>query len=289
MLLATENAPPGKKAWFGMFPQLGAPIGFILSTTSFIALGHFLSEADFMAWGWRVPFIASAVLVLVGLWMRLKIHETPDFQKAIDKQERVKAPVVTLFANHKYALLTGTLAGMATFVLFYLMTVFALGWGTTSMGYSRAEFLPIQLLGVVFFGLLIPVAALAADKWGQGRTLLVTSIAIALFGLVLPHLFNGGMGGITAFFILGFALMGCTYGPIGAALARPFPTSVRYTGASMTFNLASILGASLAPFIATWLAKTYGLWAVGIYLSVAALLTIFALLGMAKIKTEGEA
>lgn len=289
VLLATENAPPGKKAWYGMFPQLGAPIGFILSTTSFIALGYFLSDEAFMSWGWRVPFIASAILVFVGLWMRLKIHETPDFQKTIDKQERVKAPVVTLFANHKYALLTGTLAGMATFVLFYLMTVFALGWGTTSMGYSRAEFLPIQLLGVVFFGLLIPVAALAADKWGQGRTLLAASIGIALFGLILPHLFSGGMAGITAFFILGFALMGCTYGPIGAALARPFPTSVRYTGASMTFNLASILGASLAPFIATWLAKTYGLWAVGVYLSVAALLTIIALLGMAKIKTAGEA
>lgn len=289
VLLATENAPPGKKAWFGMFPQLGAPIGFILSTTSFIALGQFLSDADFMAWGWRVPFIASAVLVIVGLWMRLKIHETPDFQKAIDKQERVKAPVVTLFASHKYALLTGTMAGLSTFVLFYLMTVFALGWGTTAMGYSREEFLPVQLLGVCFFGLLIPVAALAADKWGQGRTLLVASVLIALFGLLVPVLFDGGMAGIIAFFILGFALMGCTYGPIGAALARPFPTAVRYTGASMTFNLASILGASLAPFIATWLASRYGLTAVGLYLSVAALLTIVALLGMGRIKTEGEA
>ncbi|WP_297800352.1 MFS transporter [uncultured Brevundimonas sp.] len=289
VLLATENAPPGKKAWYGMFPQLGAPIGFILSTTSFIALGHFLSEDSFMAWGWRVPFIASAVLVIVGLWMRLKIHETPDFQKAIDKQERVKAPVVTLFANHKYALLTGTLAGLATFVLFYLMTVFALGWGTTSMGYSREQFLPIQLLGVCFFGLFIPVAALAADKWGQATTLLVTSAGIALFGLSVPVLFNGGLGGIAAFFIIGFALMGCTYGPIGAALARPFPTAVRYTGASMTFNMASILGASLAPFIATWLAQRYGLMAVGLYLAIAAVLTIIALLGMRRIKTEGEA
>lgn len=289
VLLATENAPKGKKAWYGMFPQLGAPIGFILSTTSFIALGQFLSDAEFMSWGWRVPFIASAALVFFGLWMRLKIHETPDFQKAIDKQERVKAPVVTLFANHKYALLTGTMAGLATFVLFYLMTVFALGWGTTSLGYTREQFLPIQLLGVCFFGFLIPVAALAADKWGQGRTLMVTSIGIALFGLALPFLFGGGMVGIVAFFIIGFALMGCTYGPIGAALARPFPTAVRYTGASMTFNMASILGASLAPFIATWLATRFGLGAVGLYLAVAAILTVIALIGMGRIKTEGEA
>jgi len=264
VLLATENAPPGKKAWYGMFPQLGAPIGFILSTASFIVLGQVLSDSAFMSWGWRIPFIASALLVIVGLWVRLKITETPEFQKAIDSEERVKAPVITLFANHKWALLTGTLAGMATFVLFYLMTVFALGWGTTSMGYSREQFLPIQLLGVCFFGLSIPLAALAADKWGQGRTLLVTSVAIGLFGLVLPMLFGGGLGGIVAFFIIGFALMGCTYGPIGAALARPFPTAVRYTGASMTFNLAGILGASLAPFAATWLASKYGLPAVGL-------------------------
>ena len=226
---------------------------------------------------------------MVGLWVRLKISETPEFQKTLDREERVKAPAVTLFSRHKLALVLGTFSGVTTFTLFYLMTVFALGWGTTSLGYSRDVFLPIQLLGVLFFGLLIPVAALAADKWGQGRTLMVTSVGIALFGLTIPFLFAAGLPGITVFFILGFALMGCTYGPIGAALARPFPTSVRYTGASMTFNLASILGASLAPFIATWLAQRYGLMAVGIYLSIAAILTVIALLGMGRIKTEGEA
>ncbi|MBD3818760.1 MAG: MHS family MFS transporter [Brevundimonas diminuta] len=290
VLLATENAPPGKKAWFGMFPQLGAPIGFILSTLSFIILSQVMSESQFMAWGWRVPFIASALLVVVGLWMRLKITETPEFKRAIDRAERVQAPALTLVTHHKFALLTGTLAGLATFVLFYLMTVFALGWGTTSMGYTREQFLPIQLLGVCFFGLFIPLAALAADKWGQGRTLLVTTVAIALFGLILAPLFGGGgMVGVVAFFIIGFSLMGCTYGPLGAALARPFPTSVRYTGASMTFNLAGILGASLAPFAATWLAGHYGLHAVGAYLTVAAVLTVLALIGMGRIKTEGEA
>ncbi len=290
VLLATENAPPGKKAWFGMFPQLGAPIRFILSTLSFIILTATLRDDQFLSWGWRIPFVASALLVLVGLWVRLRITETPEFKSAIDRQERVDTPILTLMARHKYALLTGTLAGLATFVLFYLMTVFALGWGTTAMGYSREQFLPIQLLGVCFFGLFIPLSALAADRWGQGRTLLVTSVAIALFGAGLAPLFGGaGMVGVIAFFIIGFSLMGCTYGPLGAALARPFPTSVRYTGASMTFNLAGILGASLAPFAATWLAGQYGLKAVGAYLTVAAILTVLALLGMTRIKTEGEA
>ena len=290
VLLATENAPTGKKAWFGMFPQLGAPIGFILSTLSFIILTGTLSNEQFLTWGWRIPFIASSLLVLVGLWVRLRITETPEFKTAIDKAERVETPILTLLARHKFALLTGTLAGMATFVLFYLMTVFALGWGTAAMGYSREQFLPIQLLGVCFFGLFIPLSALAADRWGQGRTLLVTSIGIALFGLVLAPLFgSGGLAGVVAFFVIGFSLMGCTYGPLGAALARPFPTAVRYTGASMTFNLAGILGASLAPFAATWLAGHFGLQAVGAYLAVAAALTILALLGMNRIKTEGEA
>jgi len=290
VLLATENAPPGKKAWYGMFPQLGAPIGFILSTLSFIILTATLPNEQFLSWGWRIPFIASSLLVFVGLWVRLRITETPEFKKTIDKAERVETPILTLLARHKFALLTGTLAGMATFVLFYLMTVFALGWGTTAMGYTREQFLPIQLLGVCFFGLFIPLAALAADRWGQGRTLLATSIAIALFGLVLAPLFgSGGLAGVVAFFIIGFSLMGCTYGPLGAALARPFPTAVRYTGASMTFNLAGILGASLAPFAATWLAGHYGLQAVGAYLAVAAVLTILALLGMNRIKTDGEA
>ncbi|MFC5374592.1 MFS transporter [Brevundimonas faecalis] len=289
VLLATENAPPGKKAWFGMFPQLGAPIGFILSTLSFIVLGQVMSESQFMAWGWRIPFIASALLVIVGLWMRLKITETPEFKRAVDRAERVETPALTLISRHKWALLTGTLAGLATFVLFYLMTVFALGWGTTAMGYTREQFLPIQLLGVCFFGLFIPLSALAADRWGQGRTLLAASVGIALFGLILAPLFGGGMGGIAAFFIIGFSLMGCTYGPLGTALARPFPTTVRYTGASMTFNLAGILGASLAPYAATWLAQQHGLPAVGAYMTTAALLTIAALIGMSRIKTEGEA
>ncbi len=290
VLLATENAPPGKKAWYGMFPQLGAPIGFILSTLSFIILTATLPNEQFLSWGWRIPFVASSLLVFVGLWVRLRITETPEFKKTIDKAERVETPILTLLARHKFALMTGTLAGLATFVLFYLMTVFALGLGTTAMGYTREQFLPIQLLGVCFFGLFIPLSALAADRWGQGRTLLVTSIGIALFGLVLAPLFgSGGLAGVVAFFIIGFSLMGCTYGPLGAALARPFPTAVRYTGASMTFNLAGILGASLAPFAATWLAGRYGLQAVGAYLAVAAVLTILALLGMKRIRTEGEA
>jgi len=277
VLLATENAPPGRKAWFGMFPQLGAPIGFILSTASFILLTANLAEDAFLSWGWRIPFVASAVLVFVGLWVRLKITETPEFKTAVERDERVRAPVVTLLARHKAALILGTLGATTTFVLFYLMTVFALGWATTGMGLARADVLPIQLIGVLFFAALIPVTALAADRFGQVRVLIASTVGIGLFGALFAPLLQGGLSGLLVFFALGFALMGCTYGPLGAAMARPFPTAVRYTGASMAFNLAGILGASLAPYIALKLAREWGPAAVGGYLSAAALITALAL------------
>lgn len=278
VLLATENAPPDKRSWYAMFPQLGAPIGFILSAGSFLIIAEVMSDADFLAWGWRIPFLASLLLVIVGLYVRLKIAETPEFQKAIDKAQRVQVPIVSILAQHKRSLLLGTLVAVATFVLFYLMTVFSLSWGTGQLGFSRHDFLVLQMIGVVCFGITIPVAGLLSDRFGRRRVLVLTTIGIAVFGLVFQQLFEAGYAGALAFMVIGLALMGFTYGPIGAALASPFPVAVRYTGASMTFNLASIVGASLAPYIATSLATGYGLNYVGYYLLVAALLSLLAML-----------
>lgn len=278
VLLATENAPPGKRAWYGMFPQLGAPLGFILSGGSFLILAETLTDEQFFGWGWRIPFIASSLLVLVGLWVRLSISETPVFQKAIDHAERVEVPMLTVFREHGRALVLGTVVAIATFVLFYLMTVFALTWGTSALGYKRQEFLMIQLFGVLFFALTIPLSAVLADRHGRRRTLMWVSAAIAGFGLLFTPLFgSGSLAGVLAFLALGLALMGMTYGPLGTVLSELFPTAVRYTGSSLTFNLAGIFGASLAPYIATTLATKYGLHTVGWYLSAAALLTLAAL------------
>jgi metabolite-proton symporter len=281
VLLATENAPKSKRAWFGMFPQLGAPVGFILANGSFILLSRLLSDAQFLAWGWRIPFVASSLLVLLGLWVRLSLTETPDFQRAIARQQRVKVPIAKVLAEQKLLLLLGTVGAISTFVLFYIMTVFALNWGTTALGYPKSEFLPLQMGGVLFFGLMIPVSAVFADRFGYARTLTWTTAAIIVFGLVLAPIFGSGSElGAFAFLAIGFSLMGFTYGPLGTALAEPFPTAVRYTGASMTFNLAGIFGASLAPYIATTLATTYGLSAVGWYLCGASCLTLLALLAL---------
>jgi metabolite-proton symporter len=285
VLLATENAPPGKRAWYGMFPQLGAPIGFFLSGGIFLLLSETLTDEQFFSFGWRIPFLASALLVLMGLYVRLKITETPVFQKVLEKHERVKVPVIAVFREHRRALVLGTVIPLATFVLFYLMTVFALSWGTTALGYSRREFLMLQLFAVLFFALTIPASALLADRYGRRLTLILVSVAIALFGLVLAPMFgSGSIVEVTLFLSLGLGLMGMTYGPLGTLLSELFSPEVRYTGASLTFNIGGILGASLAPYIATSLATAYGLNYVGYYLSFAALLTLAALLLTGKAK-----
>ncbi|MBD9367764.1 MFS transporter [Xanthomonas sp. XNM01] len=279
VLLATENAPPGRRAWYGMFPQLGAPLGFLCSTGIFLLLTHFLSDAQFFAWGWRIPFLASAALVLVGLWVRLRITETPAFQKTLDHGERERLPMATVLTKHPGALLAGTLALMATFVLFYLMTVFALSWGTAELGYGREQFLLLQMVGVLCFAATIPLSALFADRHGRRLAMILASLGILVFGLLFAPLFaSGSPWQVLAFLCIGLALMGLTYGPCGTILAEMFPTPVRYTGASLAFNLAGILGASPAPYIATRLAGSLGLSWVGYYLSAAAALTLLALL-----------
>lgn len=287
VLLATENAPEGKRAWYGMFPQLGAPIGFILATGSFLALGALMSEADFMQWGWRIPFIASSVLVIVGLWIRLQLHETPAFQKVLDKQKEVNIPFKEVMTKHWRMLILGTIAAICTFVVFYLTTVFALNWGTTKLGYSRAEFLQLQLIATLCFAAFIPLSAVFAEKFGRKATSIAVCILAALFGLVFSSMLESGNPLIVLLFLcIGLSIMGLTYGPIGTVLSEIFPISVRYTGSALTFNLAGIFGASFAPLIATKLATTYGLQAVGYYLTAASILSLLAFLAIRETKND---
>jgi metabolite-proton symporter len=285
VLLAVENAPPGKRAWYGMFPQLGAPLGFLLSGGTFLALSNSLTDERFFSFGWRIPFLASAALVLVGLYVRLTISETPVFRDALSRRERVKVPMLTVFRKHPSTLVVGTLVSLATFVVFYLMTVFALSWGTTALGYTRGKFLVIQLFGMVFFALAIPISAVLAER-GRRRTLLWVTLAIGAFGLIMAPLFLAGTTGAVMTMVIGLSLMGLTYGPLGTVLSELFPTSVRYTGSSLTFNFAGIFGASLAPYTATWLAKSYGLQYVGYYVCVAAALSFIGLLATRETKDD---
>ncbi len=285
VLLAVENAPAKKRAWYGMFPQLGAPLGFFLSGGVFFLLSHTLTNQQFFSFGWRLPFLSSAVLVLLGLYVRLSITETPVFQEARNRGEQVSVPVVAVFRHHTKALILGVLSCLATFVLFYLMTVFALSWGVTALGFKRDKFLLIQLFGVIFFALTIPIAAKLAER-GRRRVMLWVQIIIAIFGLVLAPLFKAGTPGAVLTLAIGLGLMGLTFGPLGTVLSEIFPTSVRYTGSSLAFSLAGILGASLAPYIATWLAQHFGLMYVGFYLTGAALVSFCGLFWLRETRDE---
>lgn len=279
VLLATENAPENKKAWYGMFPQLGAPIGFLLSSATFFILSKTMADEQFLNYGWRIPFIASALLVWVGLYIRLKITETPDFLKIMDNQKRVKVPVIAVFTKHTKVVFLGTVATITTFLLFYIMTVFTLNWGTSVLHYPKESFLIAQMISMLFFAVGIPLSAVFADRKGRSNVLIISSIGIFIFGLFLAPFFSTGSLIITVVFqSTGMLLMGLNYGPVGTALAEIFPPEVRYTGASLCFTLAGILGASLTPYLATTLATNYGLPYVGYYLSFGAAISISALL-----------
>ena len=277
VLLAVENAPPGKRAWYGMFPQLGAPIGFLLSGGVFLLLSTTLTDAQFFSFGWRLPFLASSALVGVGLYVRLTITETPVFREALKRSERVEVPMVTVIRHHSGTLLLGVLVSLTAFVIFYLMTVFTLSWGTSMLGYSREKFLVMQLFSILFFALFTPISALLAER-GRRPMLMWVNGGIFAFGFVMAPLFTAGTAGAVTMMVLGMSLVGLVYGPLGTVLSELFPTSVRYSGSSLTFNLAGIFGASLAPYAATYLAKTYGLQYVGYYLSAAAVLSLAGLL-----------
>ena len=273
-----EHAPMGKRGAYTAWIQTTATLGLFLSLIV-ILLAREYTGKDFDVWGWRIPFIASAALVVVGLYVRLKIEETPVFQQTLDRQERVEVPMFVVFRQHAIPLVLGTIIAIATFVLFYLTTVFALTWGTTKLGYNREEFLMIQLGAIFFFALTIPISALLADRLGRRFMLIAVTIGIILYGFLFAPLFGSGeTTSVFIFLAIGLALMGMTYGPIGTMLSELFPTSVRYTGSSLTFNLAGIFGASLAPYIAMWLATNYGLPWVGYYLSGSAVLTLAGIL-----------
>jgi len=205
VLLATENAPPGKRAWYGMFPQLGAPLGFFFSGGIFIALSHFLTDEQFFTFGWRIPFLASAALVMVGLYVRLTITETPIFKKVLARQERVKVPMLVVLTAHPRLLVIGVLISLSVFVIFYLMIVFALSWGTAALGYTREQFLWIQLFGILFFALTIPWSATMAER-GRRGTLIRVNLAIFTFGLVMAPMFEAGVLGAIAAMVVGMSL-----------------------------------------------------------------------------------
>ncbi len=293
-LLATETAKPGRRASAGMWPQLGAPLGFLLATAMFLILlnwpgQHVGPDGDgmFLRWGWRIPFLLSVVMVGIGLYVRLRLTETPVFAQAI--KQRVSAPIASVFRGSWRQLIIGTLVMVATYTLFYTVTTWTLSYGTAQappagigLGYSYADFLALQLIAVLFFAAMLPISAALADRVGRRPVLLVFTAGIVVYGTTFGVFLNQDStpGAILAFLITGMTLMGLAFGPMSAVLPELFPTNVRYTGSGVAYNAASVLGPAVAPFIATWLAAEHGVRWVGGYLSAAAVCSFVALVVM---------
>lgn len=301
-LLATETARPGKRAWAAMWPQLGAPVGFLLANGIFLVLiiwlGHGAAQADlegpFLTWGWRIPFLISSVMVVIGLYVRLRLTETPVFVRAVEQGERVTSPLVQVFRGSWRQLIIGTFVMLATYTLFYIVTTWALSYGTAKrppegkgLGFNYVDFLQWQLIAVLFFAAMLPVSGRLADHFGRRATLLVVTAGIMAYGALFGPMLSAASsspGKMLAFLIIGMTLMGLTFGPMSAVLPELFPTNVRYTGSGISYNAASILGAAVAPFLATWLVAQFGVGWVGLYLFVAASLSFTALLIMRETK-----
>jgi MFS family permease len=279
-LLAVENAPPGWRARFGSAPQMGAPAGFILANGLFLLLGLWLTPEQFADWGWRIPFAISALLVILGLWIRLKLTETRDFAAAIAEAPPPRVPFAELIRGHGGVLVGGTVGAIACFATYYVGTAFLLGYGVKTLGFTMEQFLSLQIGAILFMAVGIYASAWLADRhFDERRVLAGGCVATILLGFTLaPLMESGSLIAAFAFLSLALLAMGFVYGPLGAWLPGLFPPRVRYTGASMTFNIAGVIGGGLTPLIAQGLAMRGGLAPVGLYLSGATALSLVALL-----------
>lgn len=278
VLVATENAPADKRALYGAFPEVGAPIGFFICNGLFYVLEKMLTPAQMMSFGWRVPFWASSVLVVIGLYVRHRLQETPLFKLAQERDNTTRSPLKVVFKENWREILKGTFLMGATYAMFFTLTTWSLSFATTALGFSHSEFLLLLMAAIVEFAVLIMTTSVLADKVGRKKVLMTASVALVVFSLVFPYFLEGqhNMVGMLLFLGLGFVVMGTLYGPVGAVLPELFPTKVRYSGAGITYNLAAVVGAAVAPTITTWLIATFGLHYAGMYMFVLAVVSVVA-------------
>lgn len=278
VLVATENAPEGKRALYGAFPELGAPIGFILCNGLFYVLESFLSASQMASFGWRIPFLASSVMVFIGLWVRKRMQETPLFRKAQENSETTKSPLKEVFKTSWKQIIRGTFIVAVTYTLFFTLSTWSISYATTNLGFSNKEFLLILMGSILVFAAMILISSYLADFWGRKKMLMTTAALLVVFSFVFPYFLSGthNVAGAVAFLVIGFFLMGIIYGPMGALLPELFSTKVRYSGSALAYNLAAIVGAAFAPTVATWLAANWGIKYVGLYLGVMSVLSFVA-------------
>ena len=296
-LVATENAPEDKRALYGSFPELGAPIGFFLSNGTYFLLETFNDNDAMLAWGWRVPFLLSFILVIVGLVVRVQMEETPIFRMAQEQKKVVKSPLTEVFKKSWKEVIQATFLVAVTYTLFYTLATWSLAWGTKTveqgggnLGFTNQEYLLMLMIAVCVFAAFIVISCVNADKFGRKRVIIISSCCLIAFALLFPFLLDPAVVGQRnfatnlLFLCIGFALMGTAFGPIGAFLPELFDANVRYSGSGIGYNLAAIVGAAFVPTIATWLSHHWGVHSVGLYLGVMALCCLIAVLSCKETK-----
>lgn len=290
-LVATENAPEDKRALYGSFPELGAPIGFFLSNGTYFLLETFNDNDAMLAWGWRVPFLLSSILVIVGLVVRVQMEETPIFRMAQEQKKVVKSPLTEVFKKSWKEVMQATFLVAVTYTLFYTLATWSLAWGTKSvedgggnLGFANREYLLMLMIAVCVFAAFIIISCVNADRFGRRRVITISSVLLVVFALLFPYLLDSGVVGqrnfaaTLLFLCIGFALMGTAFGPIGAFLPELFDANVRYSGSGIGYNLAAIVGAAFVPTIATWLSHHWGVHSVGLYLGVMAVCCLISVI-----------
>ncbi|RZL28449.1 MAG: MFS transporter, partial [Sphingomonas sp.] len=275
--LLSLNAPPERRGWFAMIPQLGAPVGLFVATAVFAFLLTTLTTTDFLEWGWRYPFFVAFVINVVALFARLRLISTPEFQELFESRELQPSSVSELFRNHGKVVLLGAFAPLASFALFHLVTVFPLSWFVLTSGEPPVRFLSIEMVGAAVGLVAVALSGILADRIGRRKLLGISAVLIGAFSLFAPRLLGQGADGEWIYMILGFVLLGLSFGQSSGAVNDRFPPRHRYTGAGTTATAAWFIGAGFAPLAALLLASNFGLIAVGVYLLSGALCTLGAL------------
>ena len=264
--LLALNAPEHKRGWYAMLGQLSAPLGFLIAAGLFAYLLDNLQTDDFLVWGWRYPFFASFAINVVALFARLRLVSTTEYSRLLDAHELDPAPVGELVRTQGTNVVIGALAALASYALFHLVTVFPLSWIQLYDTRPISDFLYLQMWGAAIAAVCILVSGLVADKVGRRTTLGTLAALIAIFSAFVPMLIDGGTAGQNAFILIGFGLLGLSYGQAAGAVTSNFQQRFRYTGAALTSDLAWLVGAAFAPLVALGLSANFGLGYVSLYL-----------------------
>jgi MFS family permease len=275
--LLAINAPERRRGWYAMLGQLGAPLGFLVACGLFAYLWGQLSAADFLGWGWRYPFFAAFAINVVALFARLRLVVTHEYERELQARELAPCDVRELMRTQGGNVFIGAFASLASFALFHIVTVFPLSWILLYSNQVIGEFLVVQVFGALLAAAAMPLSGLLADRIGRRSTLGTLAVLIALFSLIAPMLLSSGTAGQDAFILLGFVLLGLSYGQAAGAVSSNFLPHLRYTGAALTADLAWLIGAAFAPLVALGLSVRFGLFSVSLYLLSGCVCTLLAL------------